>query len=70
MTSTVTPSTGDEEDARQPAEQPRRRSRSGGWKNELVRRRHWLAPVSTRFQSDDEDLTDEELYYKYRDKLY
>ena len=34
---------------------------------ELVRKRHWLEPVSTSFQPDDEDLTEEELYIKYRD---
>jgi hypothetical protein len=38
------------------------------YSGELFRRRHWLEPVSTRFQPEDEDLTEEELYYKYRDK--
>jgi hypothetical protein len=38
------------------------------YSGELFRRRHWLEPVSTRFQPDDEDLTEEELYYKYRDR--
>lgn len=56
MTSIVSASTGDQEGKGSPPDRETgRKGRSGGLKNELVVRRHWLAAVSTRFQPDDGD---------------
>jgi hypothetical protein len=38
------------------------------YSGELTRKRHWLEPVSTMFTPSNEDLTEEELYLKYRDR--
>jgi hypothetical protein len=35
------------------------------YSGELVRKRHWLEPMSTMFDPDDEDITEEERYIKF-----